>query len=58
MKKYYICIEAGNEGVQLKADWFEWVEDLIFYSGDYCDESSSEVIGVFKKWEYFFEVKE
>jgi hypothetical protein len=58
MKTYYICIEAGHEGVKLKADWFEWINDLIFYDGHYGDEDNSEVIAVIKKWEYFFEIKE
>jgi len=58
MKTYYICIEAGNEGVKLKADWFEWTVDLVFYDGHYCDEDNSKIIAVFKTWEYFFEIKE
>lgn len=58
MKTYYVCIEVGIEGVRLKADWFEWVEDLIFYTGDCGNEEDSIITAVFKKWEYFFEVKE
>ena len=58
MKTYYIYIEAGNEGIKLKANWFEWINDLIFYDGNYCDEENSKVTAVFKKWEYFFEVRE
>lgn len=58
MKKYYVCIQAGNEGVYIKADWFEIDGELIFHRGNSFIRSDSFTVAVFKTWEYFLEVEE
>jgi len=58
MKTIFVCVEAGNEGVKLKADWAEWTDELTLFQGKRGDFDNSSLIAVFKKWEYFFEVQE
>lgn len=59
IKKYFVCVALGNEGVIVKADWFEYNTcQLEFYQGKIYDEDDSITVAVFNNWEYFIEVQE
>lgn len=59
MKTYFVCVQAGNEGIKVKADWVMWdTDELSFLLGPIRDEENSRIIGAFKTWKYWFEVQE
>jgi hypothetical protein len=59
MKNFYISISDNpKDAVKIKADWFDWTDELVFFKGDCGDQRSSFVVAVFRKWDFFMEIVE